>query len=99
MRSVRSLPPNKPLTDPAPPRRSVCAPEGVAVAITRAGRLQKETVTYVASLDPEFPEPEFAPHADPTPHLAAPAADDAPVNPRSSRRSDGSVVYGFVGPE
>src|SRR5207244_2172114 len=27
-RPVRSLPPSKPLTGPAPPRRSVCAPEG-----------------------------------------------------------------------
>jgi hypothetical protein len=32
-RPVRSLPPSKPATGPAPPRRSVCAPEWVAVAI------------------------------------------------------------------
>jgi hypothetical protein len=48
-----------------------------------ADRLQKEIVIYVAFLDPEFPEPEFAPRPDPTPSRAAPTTGANPVNPPS----------------
>src|SRR5207302_1301150 len=71
----------------------------VAVAIIIADRLQKEIVNYVAFLDPEFPEPEFAPHPDPTPSLTAPATGATPANPRSARGPDRAVVHGFAGPE
>jgi len=64
-----------------------------------ADRLQKEIVIYVAFLDPEFPEPEFAPRPDPTPSRAAPTTGANPVNPRSPRGSDLAVVHGFAGPE
>src|SRR5437870_12363923 len=56
-----------------------------------ADRLEKETVTYVAFLDPEFPEAEFCPRADPTPSLRAPTTD-GPVDPRSPRGSDVAFV-------
>src|SRR6516164_2290337 len=44
MRPVRSLPPSKPLTGPAPPRRSVCAPGEVAVTIISQTAFRKDTV-------------------------------------------------------
>jgi hypothetical protein len=43
-------------------------------------RRHKEIVNYVAFLDAEFAEPEFAPHPDPTPSVAAPATDETPVD-------------------
>src|SRR5216684_3582651 len=42
-RPVRSLPPSKPLTGPAPPRRSVCAPAKVVFAIVKQTALTQET--------------------------------------------------------
>src|SRR5436305_15250148 len=64
-----------------------------------ADRLQKEIVNYVVFLDPEFPEPEFAPHPDATPSLAAQTTGWATVNARSARGSVAAVMHGFADPE
>src|SRR5262249_933215 len=47
---VRSLPPSKPLTGPAPPRRSVCAPEKVAVVMITQTAFRKETPMWLTSV-------------------------------------------------
>jgi hypothetical protein len=48
-----ALPPSKPLTGPAPPRRSVCAPEKAAVFIISQTAFRKDTVImwYDSMLD------------------------------------------------
>src|SRR5437667_12199321 len=61
-----------------------------------ADRLQKEIVIYVAFVDPEFAESQFAPHPDPTPSFAAPATDGTPANPRSARGSDVAFVHVYA---
>src|SRR5215470_6750699 len=45
-RPVGSLPPSKPLTGPAPPRRSVCAPRGAAVILSQTNIAKETTMLF-----------------------------------------------------
>src|ERR1051326_8916228 len=65
MRPVGSLPPSKPPTGPAPPRRSVCAPAAMS---PRKGRTNHVTPPLAA-------EPPIRPRTGPGRNVVKPARD------------------------
>src|SRR5262249_53777233 len=69
-RPVRSLPPSKPLTGPASPRRSVCAPAVIAASFYRRPALRTGGASYVLHLFDLTDEPS--------------AGDESPVRGRRS---------------